>query len=979
MLHTRSLLPLVSNPSQQWQLRALLRLPPELRQIALRNFSSASSLQAEDDVLGKFEEGAGNQSDRNEDTSIIRRVKRGPQWGQNPDVDALVKQFNALDPVKDAKARDVLSKKITQRSAQMTSHALRGDWKSARTNPRPAKAAALSHKRASSSPNDHPSFEPFAESSDIHEGFGALHPGSRRVTLDAKVDQKEGRLSEEELHEWRSAAELSRWHAHMAALQHAVDGLERGRLKARLFVLRQKAEKRNALGLRESELEKIIRRELKSSPTERLLVDPDGSVWTARERGELDHTDKLRRKAKTSAETLRLTGRLSRLRRKAVMRGNILRNHAGFSASKDGSVKSRLAHLKRALLSSPAQVANAPAIQSQLREMENMLRSSLKVSMPHPEKAIQDTMLSTIAGLSQSAILSEGKQAKQRKEARAKEDLPEMSSEDTSRAPTPLPVTRLESEKVEPRPAQQKVERAPAPTNAPADILARPEDVSIFADLRAQIQELTGVIKILVSQQAAGQMTPRTTSKLSQVIDKANDALGAAEKQSSSMSEHALLGQLTGQSRNDTEQDVDGWNQFSELPHELNESRAEVEIDQKSSRQAEAQNSGSELVTQRRVSTAGSSTDSTSAVDSTSSIDELGSLYEQLFPEEAAKSAQSDSSRDDVPRLDLPRNSGGVDSRSTQAANLPEMDDRPIRTVLILRGASKTLTEDDFRRAMPRGRHLQEWTQRGEYERIIPMRDFWTLERTGDYYIIFKHNKAADAFLAHVKRVFDMTKSHTTSSLMSDLPPAPSGLLQDGAEDEAELVRNFTLVAPSMSLHLERMSQGIKAEVLQNGGYPQALAGKLTPETPQVLLEMDGGVMPNWFQLRDAIARDGVRRALPWNLIPGDLAIRKLAMQSSQTDKESEYEATLGDEANELVAAESQSFAFGGEDAMMLAQDRMQNGMNGQRWVVAFREREEAQRFARGWHMRGFPWAEAENKKDKIYRGTTRMKAEVLW
>jgi hypothetical protein len=46
---------------------------------------------------------------------------------------------------------------------------------------------------------------------------------------------------------------------------------------------------------------------------------------------------------------------------------------------------------------------------------------------------------------------------------------------------------------------------------------------------------------------------------------------------------------------------------------------------------------------------------------------------------------------------------------------------------------------------------------------------------------------------------------------------------------------------------------------------------------------------------------------------------------------------------------------------------------------VAFREREEAQRFARMWHMRRFPWTEQENQKDTVYRGTTRVRAEMLW
>jgi hypothetical protein len=176
-----------------------------------------------------------------------------------------------------------------------------------------------------------------------------------------------------------------------------------------------------------------------------------------------------------------------------------------------------------------------------------------------------------------------------------------------------------------------------------------------------------------------------------------------------------------------------------------------------------------------------------------------------------------------------------------------------------------------------------------------------------------------------------------------------------------------------MSLHLERLSKGVKAEVLAKGAYPQALAGNLTPETPQVLLEMDGGIMPNWFQIRDAIARDGLKRGLPWNLIPGDLGLRRLAMKPVTNRDQASLAPTEDGLANELVAQED----HGGEIGQ--AQDRLQNGANGQRWIIAFNEREEAQRFARGWHMRSFPWAEPEMKRDRVYKGVTRCKAEVLW
>jgi hypothetical protein len=462
------------------------------------------------------------------------------------------------------------------------------------------------------------------------------------------------------------------------------------------------------------------------------------------------------------------------------------------------------------------------------------------------------------------------------------------------------------------------------------------------------------------------QQSPEAAVLLSQVAQKAHGALDAMTRGEATGTANVRAVEPTG--AKSPAGDANIQENFSELPHETI--------------------FGPALST---PTAQGPFAISEAAVDSASGLEELGSLYEQLFPEDNVQPEKVEGSHEPIPRLWLPQQkdiaSQGIVIRPS---DVPEMEVERKKTILILTGASKTLTEDDFRRARPRGKHLQEWTKRGEYERVIPVRDFWTLERTGDYYIVFNHSKKADAFLAHVKRVYNLTKTHTPTSLLSELPPAQSDLLRDGADDEGELVRNFTLVSPSMSLNLQRLDKGIKAEVLQRGAYPQVLAGgHLTPETPQVVLDLSGGVMPNWFQIRDAIARDGTRRSLPWDLIRSDLAIRRLAMErpSFKADIETDYESLQGDGANELVARDNDlsnydsSSSRGVNDyaATMLARERLERGENGQRWVIAFKEREEAQRFARQWHMRGFPWTETEYRMDRVYQGTTRMKTEVLW
>ena len=984
MLHTRSLLPLVSHSSQQWQLHSLLRLPPELRLLAVRSFSSASSLQTEDDMRSPHAKGHGSHGNDDGHGPRIMRRKSGAGWGQNPHVDAMVRKMNALDPVKDAEARDALAKQITAHSSKATAHALRLIQ---RDNEHKLHASHRAQVHAESMP-----FEPFSDGDSLDKGFGfysrsslaipptktnvedvsrtrsgsrqheALAKQSQALESNARKDVLGSYLTDEEARKWLSSSEFERWQELTAEFKDA-PGRRSRLIRNRLRNLRSYAEKRRQFGTREADLELKVANELRLNPDQALIVRPNGTVETKGESARKLELQKLIRERDTSeAQRMACRNELSVLDRKARTRGDIIGRRAEDASKDELSIRVRLAQLKEKLLQSPKTVADAPQIQSQLNVLENALRTSLKSVLP-------DAAASQSSKASALGLMLEGSKGKklQNAEIKARESPLLLPSNQSSLQPG----NDQEGEKehvTHPTPASEQESKSQS-----QDFVARMGDVSVFAELRAQIQELTSVVKMLVSQQAAAQLAPTTANTLSQIVEKANATIGTASPSVwDDVRGTSVPGRYRSLSSNDIARDQEGRTGFSELPHELDDRKDAAESDNVQSDALEAPSPVPSTVNLDQA-----------AVDSASGLDELGSLYEQLFPEEAKQSAQADASKVTPPRLELPRDvkPGEFAPMSPPSSEAPVLNDRPIRTVLVLRSASKTLTEDDFRRAMPRGKHIQEWTQRGEYDRVIPMRDFWTLERTGDYYIIFKHHKVADAFLSHVKRVFEMTRQHTPTSLLSDLPPAPSRVLGDGYEDEADLVRNFTLATPSMTLQLDRLSQGIKAEVLQKGGYPQALPGTLTPETPQVLLEFDGGVMPNWFQLRDAISRDGLRRELPWVLIPGELAIRKLAMAPSQRDKDADYEASLGSEANELVASESLALGNGGfgDDFAMLAQDRMRNGANGQRWVVAFREREEAQRFSRSWHMRGFPWTEAENKKDKIYKGTTRVKAEVLW
>jgi hypothetical protein len=829
-----------------------------------------------------------------------------------------------------------------------------------------------------------------------------------RNALPAKA--RAGSMDAAEIDRLRLPGERTRHAEISSALETLKDDRHkerRLRLETRLYQLDSLAIRRH--GFRDNTMASLQHQLETPLDTEDLIYLKDGSIKTRKER---DKHKGLARRCRELNDELREADAEERpclleerqrtiregqaLDRLAYARG-LARKEKQEVTSEGGltmSVSERLALLKQTLVESPETVADSTDIQKELRQLEDTLRASL-VAGTTPNKYTAD--------IKQKSILITGKEHvnTQRSESTAtgvQVHLP---------APTPSPqegsasksATRQVADAAiigipktqQPTVSQTHIDQdliqvADTETQGQSQSALGPEDLAVLVDLKSQIQELTNMLKLLIPQQIA---EGSATEPLSAILEKTNALVSDSVKRVANMSNSgSKASAYTAKPKSPVQEAQDL--AFAMLPHEIGFEDGRVsspgqsgkEITSDAARADAEAMSSSDLLhdTSQRIDAI------EAATNTAATIEQLGSLYEQLFPEEATQFPQPPTSPESVPRLSLVHELHSatlpVSRASFKPENLAPLNNEQQRTksVLILRHASKTLTEDDFRRALPKGKHLQEWTQKGEYENIIPVRDFWTLERTGDYYIVFKHDRAADAFLAHVKRVFELTKQHIpTRSLLSDLPPAPKGLLSDGVDNEAELVRNFSLLAPSMFLSLERETSGIKSEVLKKGGYPQAFSSGLTPETPQVLLELDGGVMPNWFQLRDAITKDGQRRNLPWNLIPGELGIRRLEMQRptrAQRDLESQ-----GEYGSIEAGTHSEFAARDGDTSVDVddAHNRLNNGQNGQRWVVAFREREEAQRFARGWHMRGFPWTEEEKKRDRFYRGVTRVKAEMLW
>lgn len=107
------------------------------------------------------------------------------------------------------------------------------------------------------------------------------------------------------------------------------------------------------------------------------------------------------------------------------------------------------------------------------------------------------------------------------------------------------------------------------------------------------------------------------------------------------------------------------------------------------------------------------------------------SLFEDLFPEEAARQGLNKNSVDqqnkEVPRLPLPEmieDDGGfedeyvrgrkLDSETAEAASKDAYHLwKP--SILVFQAASPSLDESDFRRIAPRGQHIEEWVGPGDF------------------------------------------------------------------------------------------------------------------------------------------------------------------------------------------------------------------------------------------------------------------------
>ncbi|KAF1983643.1 hypothetical protein K402DRAFT_465783 [Aulographum hederae CBS 113979] len=365
------------------------------------------------------------------------------------------------------------------------------------------------------------------------------------------------------------------------------------------------------------------------------------------------------------------------------------------------------------------------------------------------------------------------------------------------------------------------------------------------------------------------------------------------------------------------------------------------------------------------------------------------SLLDELFPEEAKKTISPPPQRvfeRNIPRLPLPSES--VPQLEQMPKSRPGNKDlerssseQQTETVLLLRNASKSLVLDDFKRLVPRGKHVTDWTTQAELLAVIPARDPSDFTRLHHYFLVFSSADSARLFQENANRLHSLAKIHTPTSLLSPLPPPPG--LRTKGEDIHTALQTYTLTPTNLRLQLSPIQHdpgSALTRLIQNRGYASLLAPDRTACPGRVLLHIRGE-QPTLFALRNYINADGTVRGIPWGLALarfGDAALRQIDL--SRTVRENLAVVEPGEHDMRGGGAGT------GEDGQW---DHVA-GRGGQesrsfdvRWLICFESDAEAKRFVRAWDRRvvgeelmGEEWRSGTRGRK---RGGKDVRAEWIW
>ena len=372
------------------------------------------------------------------------------------------------------------------------------------------------------------------------------------------------------------------------------------------------------------------------------------------------------------------------------------------------------------------------------------------------------------------------------------------------------------------------------------------------------------------------------------------------------------------------------------------------------------------------------------------------SLIEQLFPEETKRFDEAKARRErEIPRLPLEnlpeQGHTRVDRLRNTHTSLPTESQAAMRarkemelksktdfntSVLVLLNASKNLTEEDFRRLIPKGEHIDGWRmEQGDILKVIPGRNLATLEQENYYYLVFSSPLSAFVYQGHATRISRLAAQQTPDSLHTALAPTP-GYMLNGIDVYAA-IQAYALTSSTQTLNLRQLKPPLSpliSSVVQRGGYA-AILNRPDRMPYEVRLTLEGPQLPI-DRIRYIVYESGRERALGWS--GGEEANIKISRYEPVPPTRSAVRGAnpktrTEDTQLNLDMSRSQILLAGLENGEAARKFRTANSV----YILGFHTQHAAQSFVRYWHRKPMDWG----SKHVDWEGDSPpiANAELLW
>jgi len=375
--------------------------------------------------------------------------------------------------------------------------------------------------------------------------------------------------------------------------------------------------------------------------------------------------------------------------------------------------------------------------------------------------------------------------------------------------------------------------------------------------------------------------------------------------------------------------------------------------------------------------------------------DKKPSLIEQLFPEETKRDHEARARRQrEIPRLPLEIMPEGGQTRADRVSRLVPHSNESRRavqsrremelrsqadsqtSVLVLLNASKNLTEEDFRRLIPKGQHLDGWRmEQGDILKVIPGRNLATLEQENYYYLVFSSPLSAFVYQGHATRISRLAAQHTPDSLHTALAPTP-GFMENGIDVYAA-IQSYTLTSSTQTLNLRQLRPPLSpllSSVIGRGGY-SAILDRPDRMPYEVRLTLEGPQL-HTSRIRYIVYESGRERALGWS--GGDESNIKISKYEPVPPTRSTLRGggsgprNRTEDSQLLMDMNKSQVSFPGSEHVEKKYKQANNV-----YILGFHTEHAAQSFIRYWHRKPMDWA----KKSVDSEGDLPpiANAELLW